>query len=46
MEHVKFATEQRKKITVKKLVDGDGNTVSSPQQMAETFNNYFVNIAT
>ena len=36
---------QRKKITVKKLIDGDGNTVSSPQQMAETFNNYFVNIA-
>ena len=36
---------QRKNITIKKLTDKDGNTVSSPMQIAETFNNYFANIA-
>ena len=36
---------KRKVIDIKKLVDNDGHTVSSPVQIAETFNKYFANIA-
>ena len=36
---------KRKNVDIKKLVDNDGHTVSSPVQIAETFNKYFANIA-
>ena len=36
---------KKKSSSIKKLIDADGNTISSPTQMAETFNSYFVNIA-
>ena len=36
---------RRKSVSINKLIDKDGNTASSPTQIAETFNNYFANIA-
>ena len=36
---------KQKMANVAKLIDENGNNIKSPKQIAENFNNYFVNIA-
>ena len=36
---------KKKRISVTKLIDKNGNNIKSPQQISEKFNDYFVNIA-